>query len=62
MVEARAQEREVQQRWAEPGSGHDRIIRWTKILLPSLVGILLAILALAPLEKKGDVSFILDKK
>jgi lipopolysaccharide export system protein LptC len=62
MVETRAQEREVQQRWAEPGSGHDRIIRWTKILLPSLVGILLAILALAPLEKKGDVSFILDKK
>ena len=62
MVDARAQEREVQQRWAEPGSGHDRIIRWTKILLPSLVGILLAILALAPLEKKGDVSFILDKK
>ncbi len=52
----------MQQRWAEPGSGHDRIIRWTKILLPSAVGILLAILALAPLEKKGDVSFILDKK
>lgn len=50
------------QRWAEPGSGHDRIIRWAKIFLPGTVGILLAILALAPLEKKGDVSFILDKK
>jgi len=57
MVEAR-----LKQRWAEPGSGHDRIVRWTKILLPSAVGVLLAVLMLAPLDKKGDVSFILDKK
>src|SRR6478672_1280326 len=57
MVEAR-----LKQRWAEPGSGHDRIVRWSKILLPSAVGVLIAVLALAPLDKKGDVSFILDKK
>jgi lipopolysaccharide export system protein LptC len=57
MVEA-----DAKQRWAEPGSGHDRIVRWTKIALPSAVGVLLAILMLAPLDKKGDVSFILDKK
>ena len=62
MVERRTKEREVQQRWAEPGSGHDRIVRWTKVALPSAVGILVVILALAPLERKGDVSFILDKK
>jgi lipopolysaccharide export system protein LptC len=62
MSEAQARERVVKQRWAQPGSGHDRIVRWTKILLPSAVGIVLAVLALAPLEKKGDVSFILDKK
>jgi lipopolysaccharide export system protein LptC len=62
MAEAAAKERFVKQRWAQPGSGHDRLVRWAKILLPSAVGILLAILALAPLEKKGDVSFILDKK
>jgi lipopolysaccharide export system protein LptC len=48
--------------WAVPGSAHDRLVRWTKILLPSAVGILIAVLALAPLGKKGDVSFILDKK
>jgi lipopolysaccharide export system protein LptC len=53
---------DAKQRWAEPGSGHDRIVRWSKIVLPSAVGVLLAILALAPLDKKGDVSFILDKK
>src|SRR5690348_7793545 len=55
-------EADAKQRWAEPGSGHDRIVRWTKIALPSAVGVLLAILMLAPLDKKGDVSFILDKK
>ena len=48
--------------WAVPGSAHDRLVRWSKILLPAAVGILVAILALAPLGKKGDVSFILDKK
>jgi lipopolysaccharide export system protein LptC len=62
MADRATRERIVKQRWAEPGSGHDRIVRWSKIVLPSAVGILLAILALAPLEKKGDVSFILDKK
>jgi lipopolysaccharide export system protein LptC len=62
MAETRGQERQVQQRWAEPGSGHDLLVRWSKVLLPSAVGVLLAILTLAPLDKKGDVSFILDKK
>ncbi len=32
------------------------------MLLPSAVGVLIAILALAPLGKHSDVSFILDKK
>src|SRR4051794_21318525 len=62
MAEPRSGDRAVKQRWAEPGSGHDRIVRWSKIALPSAVGVLLAILVLAPLDKKGDVSFILDKK
>jgi lipopolysaccharide export system protein LptC len=48
--------------WAVPGSAHDRLVRWSKIVLPSAVGVLIAILALAPLGKRGDVSFILDKK
>lgn len=61
MVEAGSTER-VKQRWAEPGSLHDRLVRWTKIGLPAAVGALIVILALAPLDKKGDVSFILDKK
>jgi lipopolysaccharide export system protein LptC len=61
MSELANQEREVKQRWAVPGSSHDRIIRFAKIALPSAVGALIAFLALAPLDKSGDISFILDK-
>jgi lipopolysaccharide export system protein LptC len=49
------------QRWAEPGSAHDWLVKWTKVLLPAAVGVLIAVLALAPLGKKSDVSCILDK-
>ncbi len=62
MSEAAIRERVVKQRWAVPGSAHDSIVRWSKILLPSAVGVLIAVLMLAPLDKHGDVSFILDKK
>ena len=55
------QEREVKQRWAVPGSSHDRIVRFAKVALPSAVGVVMAFLAMAPLDKSGDVSFILDK-
>jgi lipopolysaccharide export system protein LptC len=62
MSEAASRERDVKQRWAVPGSTHDRLVRWSKIALPSAVGLVIALLMLAPLDKKGDVSFILDKK
>jgi len=62
MSEATTKKRVVKQRWAEPGSAHDRLVKWTKSALPIAVGALIAILAFAPLSKHGDVSFILDKK
>ena len=62
MADAAIRERVTKHRWAEPGSAHDRLVRWSKVVLPSAVGVLIAVLALAPLDKKGDVSFILDKK
>ena len=55
------QERATKQRWAVPGSSHDRLVRFAKIALPSAVGVVIAFLAMAPLENRGDVSFILDK-
>ena len=62
MAESASRQRFSKQRWAEPGSAHDWLVKWTKVILPSAVGALIAILALAPLGKHSDVSFILDKK
>jgi len=61
MSEAAVRERAGRQRWAVPGSLHDRLVTLSKIALPSAVGVLIAFLAVAPLKDKGDVSFILDK-
>jgi lipopolysaccharide export system protein LptC len=61
MSEAAAREREVRQHWAQPGSQHDRVVRFAKIGLPVAVGLLVAFLALAPLDRNSEVSFILDK-
>jgi lipopolysaccharide export system protein LptC len=62
MSELANQERATKQRWAVPGSSHDKIVRFAKIGLPAAVGVVIAFLAMAPLDKRGDVSFILDKK
>lgn len=62
MADSPARRAAGKNRWAVPGSAHDRLVRWAKILLPSAVGALIAILAIAPLGKKSDVSFVLDKK
>ena len=61
MSEAATRERAFRQHWAVPGSSHDRVVRFAKVALPSAVGVLIAVLAFAPLEKDGDASFILDK-
>jgi lipopolysaccharide export system protein LptC len=62
MSEAAVTRRGVKQRWAVPGSAHDKLVRWSKVVLPAGVGVLIAVLAVAPLDRNGDVSFILDKK
>ena len=62
MSEAASRDRVVRQTWAIPGGAHDRLVKIAKIALPSAVGVLIAFLALAPLDRSGDVSFILDKK
>ncbi|WP_309661419.1 LPS export ABC transporter periplasmic protein LptC [Sphingomonas sp.] len=61
MSEAATRERAFRQLWAVPGSRHDRLVRFAKAALPSAVGVLIAVLAFAPLHKEGDASFILDK-
>jgi lipopolysaccharide export system protein LptC len=61
MSEAAVQERLRKQSWAAPGSFHDTLMRFLKLALPALIGMLLAYLALAPLRKGPEISFILDK-
>jgi lipopolysaccharide export system protein LptC len=61
MSEAARRDRAVKRHWAEPGSRHDLFVRATKFVLPILIIALVVILAIAPFDKRGDVSFILDK-
>ncbi len=61
MSEAAKRDRVGKQHWAVPGSRHDKLVRTAKVVLPSAAGVLIAFLALAPLDRSGDVSFILDK-
>jgi lipopolysaccharide export system protein LptC len=53
--------RTPRQRWAQPGGVHDFIVKLSRIILPSAVGVLAVILALAPLGSRGDISFVLAK-
>ena len=53
--------RSERQRWAAPGSAHDRVIRTLQLGLPIAIGVLAAFLVMAPLTMGGDVSFVLDK-
>ena len=61
MSEAAHRKQEIKRHWAEPGSRHDAVIRATKYGLPVVIVALVILLAIAPFEKRGDVSFILDK-
>ena len=61
MSELAERDRIVKRSWAAPGGLHDHLIRVMKLLLPALVGMLLAYLLLSPLSKKAEISFLLDK-
>ena len=61
MSDAATRERAIKRHWAEPGSRHDLVVRATKYGLPLLIIALVAVLVIAPFDKRGEVSFILDK-
>lgn len=61
MSEAANRERAIKRHWAEPGSRHDWVVRAMKFGLPLVIVALVALLLIAPFDKRGDVSFILDK-
>ncbi|HEV2569690.1 LPS export ABC transporter periplasmic protein LptC [Sphingomonas sp.] len=61
MSEAAERSRDSRQRWAVPGSSHDRTIRLMRVVLPMGIGALFAFLSIAPLTIAGEMSFMLDK-
>lgn len=54
-------QRTARQRWAAPGSRHDRLIALLNSGLPIAIGVLFAFLVMAPLTAGSEVSFVLDK-
>ena len=55
------QQRNVRRHWARPGGSHDKLVRLLKNYLPVAVGVLTALLAMAPFTGGDKVSFVLDK-
>lgn len=53
--------RTKRQALATPGGPFDRIIRALAIGLPALVGVIAAMMLIAPLSERGEVSFLLDR-
>jgi lipopolysaccharide export system protein LptC len=54
-------ERTQRQKWATPGGRHDRLIRALRVILPSVIGALIAVLAFSPFTGNQELSFVLDK-
>ena len=61
MSEMAAQVRSQRQQWAAPGSAHDSLVAVLRVVLPSGVGVVAALMVFMPLTSSGDVSFVLDK-
>jgi lipopolysaccharide export system protein LptC len=47
--------------FAAPGGFHDKLVRVLAVGLPALVGVLVAVMVLAPLSPRGEISFLLDR-
>lgn len=61
MSEAARERLGRRQQWAAPGGRHDRIVKYLQFILPSAVGVLAAFLAMAPLQKSNELSFLLSR-
>lgn len=61
MSEQADRERNERQHWALPGGSHDRVIGVMRKALPAGIGVLGALLAMAPLTIGRDISFVLAK-
>lgn len=53
--------RDKRRHMAQPGGTHDRLVRSLVLALPVAIGVLAALMILAPLSPRGEVSFLLDR-
>lgn len=61
MSDAAAATRDRRKLWARPGSSQDGWVKVARVALPSAVGALAAVLGMAPLAKRQELSFVLSK-
>lgn len=61
MTDAADQIRDKRREEALPGGGHDKTVRFLMRALPAAVGAIVAIMVIAPLFPRGEVSFLLDR-
>lgn len=61
MTQAADQIRDKRRHWASPGGTHDRLIRVLAVMLPGAIGVVAAVMVLAPLSPRGEISFLLDR-
>jgi lipopolysaccharide export system protein LptC len=47
--------------YAAPGGFHDAMVRMLATTLPALIGVVAAVMILAPLSPRGEISFLLDR-
>jgi len=53
--------RSRRQAFAAPGGSHDRLIAFLARALPAAIGMIAAVMVLAPLFQRGEISFLLDR-
>ena len=53
--------RDKRRHFAAPGGFHDRLVRFLGKALPAAIGVIVAVMILAPLTQHGEISFLLDR-
>lgn len=53
--------RDRRRTFARPGGSHDKLVRFLATWLPAGIGVLAAIMILAPLSQRDEISFLLDR-
>jgi len=61
MTQAADQIRDERRHWAAPGGAHDKLVRFLAVALPGAIGVVAAVMILAPLSPRGEISFLLDR-